>query len=152
MGRSLTLAQYVRRRNGVPLGHRRSLANMLDRSLGAGSLAGFWRHWNPIWSYGLGRYILAPLRRVFPASLALVLTFAVSGLLHDIVIAAIRMEITLLFTPWFLFVGLAVVSGEHFGWNFAGLPWAARAGINLACILVAFTLSQVTMTAIGLEL
>jgi hypothetical protein len=32
----LTLAQYVRRRTGVPLGASGSLRNMLHRSLGAG--------------------------------------------------------------------------------------------------------------------
>ena len=37
--KTLTLAQYVRNRNGVPLGASGSLGNMLKRSLGAGSFA-----------------------------------------------------------------------------------------------------------------
>jgi len=60
--RKLTLAQYVRRRNGVPLGASGSLRNMFYRSLGAGSIAGFWRYWNPVFGYYLGRYIYAPLK------------------------------------------------------------------------------------------
>lgn len=47
--RTTTLSEYVERRNGVPLGARGSLANMLRRSLGARSFAGFWRYWSPIW-------------------------------------------------------------------------------------------------------
>lgn len=65
-----TLAQYVALRNGVPLGDGRSLRNMLQRSFGAASFAGFWQQWNPIWGYGLGRYVYAPLRRVLLPALA----------------------------------------------------------------------------------
>ena len=57
----LSLAQYVLRRNGVPLGAPHSLQNMLYRSFGAGTYAGFWQYWNPIWGYGLGKYVYAPL-------------------------------------------------------------------------------------------
>ena len=47
--KSLTLSQYVKFRNGVPLGDSQSLSNMLHRSLGAASFAEFWQYWNPIW-------------------------------------------------------------------------------------------------------
>lgn len=43
MPRSLTLRRYVRHRYGVSLGHRDCMRNMLARSFGAGTLAGFWR-------------------------------------------------------------------------------------------------------------
>ncbi|MXP46881.1 acyltransferase [Altererythrobacter luteolus] len=149
MARHLTLAQYVRRRNGVPLGHKRSLQNMLGRSLGASSLAGFWRHWNPIWSYGLGRYILSPLQRVAPQWLALVVTFAVSGVLHDLVMMAIRKEIVLLFTPWFSIQGIAVVISSHFGWSFDTWPWPARAAMNLAYIIAGLALAFAARLNLG---
>jgi len=68
----LTLVQYVERRNGVPLGDSNSLRNMLQRSFGAASFAGFWQYWNPIWGYGLGKYVYSPLRRVLPAVIALI--------------------------------------------------------------------------------
>ncbi len=60
--RSLTLGQYVQHRNGVPLGDGKSLQNMLHRSLGAASFAGFWQYWNPIWGYGLGKINMCILR------------------------------------------------------------------------------------------
>ncbi len=116
---------------------------MLDRSLGAGSLAGFWRHWNPIWSYGLGRFVLGPLRLVLPPWAALILTFGVSGLLHDLVIVASRGGPAFLFTPWFLMMGIAVVVTDAMGWSFERLPWAARAGLNLIVILAGFALAFV---------
>ncbi len=55
MPRDLSLADYVQRRNGVALGARRSMRNMLWRSLGAGSFAKFWHYWNPIWGLLLGQ-------------------------------------------------------------------------------------------------
>ena len=61
--RNLTLAQYVKRRNGVALGYSGSFSNMLHRSFGAGTLAKFWQYWNPIWGYYLGRYIHGPLKK-----------------------------------------------------------------------------------------
>ena len=82
--RDLTLSEYVRRRNGVAMGAPGSLSNMLARSLGAGSFGEFWRYWNPIWGYGLGKYVFAPLKKALPPALALVATFVVSGALHDL--------------------------------------------------------------------
>ncbi len=57
--RSLSLGEYVQRRNGAPLGGAGSLRIMLHRSLGARSFAAFWQHWNPIWGYALGRFAYA---------------------------------------------------------------------------------------------
>ena len=65
-------SEYVERRNGVPLGSPGSLRGVLRRSLGADTLGGFWRHWNPIWGYYLGRYVNAPLRRVMPSGVSVV--------------------------------------------------------------------------------
>lgn len=137
---SVTLAQYVRRRNGVPLGARGSLENMLYRSLGAGSFAEFWQYWNPIWGYALGRYVYAPLRRILPAAFALILTFAVSGGIHDAVIMLVRGSVAFLFVPWFVLMSLFVVAGQALRVDYSQLPWAGRLMVNLAytlgCLLV----------------
>lgn len=127
----LTLAQYVHRRNGVPLGHASSLRNMLYRSFGAGSFAKFWQYWNPIWGYGLGKFVYAPLQRYFPSALALLLTFVTSGIIHDLVTMAIRRSITFFFTPWFFLLGLGVLAGRFAKMNVSSYPWWFRAGINL---------------------
>jgi hypothetical protein len=136
----LTLAQYVHRQNGVPLGAPRSLQNMLYRSFGAGTLAGFWQYWNPVWGYGLGKYVYSPFQRNLPSWLALILTFVVSGGLHDLVIMAIRQSAAFIFTPWFFLLGVGVVIGRTLGIDFSGQPWGIRAGINLTYLVACFGL------------
>ncbi len=83
---------------------------MLRRSFGAQSFAGFWQYWNPIFGYGLGKYVYAPLRTYLPAFIALILTFVICGLGHDLITMALRQEITFLFTPWFFFLGSGVAN------------------------------------------
>ena len=150
MGRKATLFSYVRRRTGVPLGGRGSLVNMLSRSLGASSFAGFWRHWNPMWGYGLSRYVFSPLRRRLPAPVALILTFLASGLIHDAVIIAVRGELAFVFAPWFLFLALGLLLGEATGLNFGRWVWPARAAIVLLYIAAALALSLVLTESLGL--
>lgn len=140
----MTLAEYVRRRNGVPLGAPGSLGNMLRRSFGAPSFEGFWRHWNPIWSYGLGRFVYGPVRRRLPAAVAVLATFAVSGLLHDAAATLVHRGAVFVTTPWFLLVGLGVVLGRWFGMDLSGAPPWARGAAHLtwigACLALALQL------------
>lgn len=131
----LNLSHYIRKRNGVPLGHKNSLKNMLNRSLGAGKFSVFWRYWNPIWSYYLGKYIFKPLKKVLPAALALLITFIFCGFLHDVVIILVRNRIILLFTPWFLFMGCCVILTNWIKMNYSHFVWPIRALINLLFIL-----------------
>ena len=131
-----TLAEYVVLRNGVPLGDGRSLRNMLERSFGAASFAGFWQYWNPIWGYGLGRYVYAPLRRVLPPAVAFILTFAISGGLHDLATMAVRWSPAFLFTPWFVLLGMGAVVGRVAGMDLGQRPFWLRAAVNLAYLVV----------------
>ena len=133
---TLTLSQYVEFRNGVPLGDSQSLSNMLHRSLGAASFAEFWQYWNPIWGYGLGRYVYAPLRRVLPPVVAFILTFAISGGLHDLATMAVSRSPALLFTPWFVLMAIGAVLGRVAGMDLAKRPFWIRAGVNLAYLVV----------------
>jgi hypothetical protein len=114
---------------------------MLHRSLGAGSFARFWLYWNPIWGYALGRYIHAPLRRFLPSALALVLTFVVSGAIHDLVATIVRGEPYVLFTLWFLLMSIAVLVGQYFSIVYAAYPFIIRAAINLSIVSTCFALA-----------
>ena len=145
----LTLGQYVLRRNGVPLGAPHSVQNMLYRSFGAGTFAGFWQYWNPIWGYGLGRFVYAPLQRSLPSWLALILTFAVSGGLHDLVIMALRRSAAFIFTPWFFLLGIGVVVGTILGIDFSSQTWGTRAGINLTYLVACFGLMLLAKQILG---
>ena len=145
-GRNLTLAQYIVRRNGVPAGARGGLRNMLSRSLGASSFAGFWRHWNPVFGYALGRFVFVPLKRIAPPFLALVATFVFSGLLHDAVTALVRGAPAFFFTPWFFFLGVGVLGGQAAEMDTSGYSWGVRAAVNLAyvalCLLLALAVGR----------
>lgn len=129
------LSEYVERRNGVALGARGSLAQMLHRSLGADTFSGFWHHWNPIWGYYLGRFVNAPLRRVMPAAAAVVATFIVSGAIHDAAIFAVTGSPTALFVPSFAVLGLMVVLSKRFGIRYGFQAWRVRAVINVALVV-----------------
>ena len=109
----MNLSDYVKKRNGVPLGATDSLRNMLFRSLGAGRFSIFWKYWNPIWGFYLGNYNFKPLKVIFPPALSLIITFVVCGFIHDLVIMALKREFILQLTPSFLFMGLSVVSGDY---------------------------------------
>lgn len=141
--RGISLGQYVRRRNGVSLGGSGSLKNMLQRSFGARSFAGFWRYWNPIFGYYLSRYVYSPTSRFAPRWLALLVTFLICGGLHDIVTFLFRGWTQFLFTLWFFFFSLGVMLGEKLGLNMVQLPLWLRAAIHLmylcTCLILAIS-------------
>ena len=137
----LTLNQYVKLRNGVPQGDSKSLRNMLERSFGATSFARFWQYWNPIWGYGLGKYIYSPISRILPAAVALIMTFVVSGLLHDLVTMALIGSVTFFFTPWFLILGLGVALGRAAGMDLSGRSFWMRVTINFAYLAIGAALT-----------
>lgn len=131
----LTLADYVRRRNGVPLGGSGALRKMLKRSLGAPSIAGFWQYWNPIFGYYLGKFIFRPSRAAgLPDWLATLLTFSVSGAVHDIAASMITRQLVFVCTPWFWFMGIGLLVSRSLGMNMKGWPPVARAASHLTYI------------------
>jgi len=146
----MTLAQYVRRRNGVPLGASGALRNMLHRSLGASSFAGFWQYWNPVFGYGLARFVDAPLRGVLPSPVALVMTFVVCGFFHDLVAMSIRGSPTFPFSTWFLILGVGVVLGRAVGMDLSDRSWAVRACVNLTYLVVCLVVAIVARRILGI--
>lgn len=138
---NLTLVQYVHLRNGVPLRDARSLRNMLYRSLGVASFAAFWRYWNPIWGYGLGKYVCSPLRRILPPGAAFIITFIISGSIHDLVTMAISRSFAFLFTPWFFLLGVGAVLGRTIGMDLSCHSWWVRASINLVYLIFCLALT-----------
>lgn len=146
----ITLSRYVEWRTGVPLGARGSLVGMLRRSLGAGTFAGFWRHWNPIWGYYLSRHVNTPLRRLVPAAPALVVTFLVSGAIHDLAVSLVTGSATFLFVPWFGALGIGVVVTSSVGLDFGSHPWLVRAGVNVGFVLIGLGLALGARRVLGL--
>lgn len=126
----LSLSEYVKRRNGVAMGAKGSLRNMLSRALGAGSFPIFWHYWNPIWGYYLSRYVMEPIRFILPRWCAVICTFSVSGFLHDVAVSLVKWKIIFIFTPWFAGMGLLVICSEYWRFSYHSKPWLVRALIN----------------------
>ncbi|WP_299806149.1 acyltransferase [uncultured Shewanella sp.] len=142
MYRTITLSEYVKKRNGVALGASGSMTNMLKRSLGASSFYLFWQYWNPIWGYYLSRNIMKPLSQLFPLWLAIIFTFAVSGALHDLAITLVKLKLTFFFTPWFTLMSFIVLATKKFGISYREYHWLIRASINISLVIVCLVLTR----------
>ena len=136
MKSKLSLAQYVKKRNGVPLGASDSMKNMLSRSFGASSFPVFWHYWNPIWGYYLSRNVMRPVANFLPITLASFITFLVSGALHDIAVSIIKWKTIFFFTPWFGLMGLMVIGSKGVGISYGHVSWPVRALINASFIFI----------------
>lgn len=132
----MTLGEYVKKRNGVPIGHPQSLSRNLHRSLGAKNFSSFWNYWNPIFGYYLGIKIFKPLKRLLPPQLSLVITFIFCGIIHDVVTILFRGQTSFLFSCWFLLMAIAVIISNYFNQNLAQYRWIVRSIANLFIILI----------------
>ena len=142
MHRTITLSEYVKKLNGIALGSSGPMTNMLKRSLGASSFYLFWQYWNPIWGYYLSRKIMKPLSDLLPIWLAIIMTFAVSGALHDLAITLVKWELTVFFTPWFSLMSLIVLATKKLGISYSDYHWLVRAFINISLITACLFLTR----------
>jgi hypothetical protein len=76
-----------------------------------------------------------------PFWLATILTFVVSGGLHDIAVILVKWRITFFFTPWFFIMGLLVVVTKQLNISYRTYSWLIRAVFNLAFILMSLMLT-----------
>src|SRR6218665_676393 len=143
----MNLSEYVKKRNGLPIGHSGSLRNHLTRSLGARNFSAFWNFWNPVFGYYLGKKIFKPLKRVIPVTFALIFTFIFCGIVHDLVTTLIRGRLSLFFSVWFLIMGTAVAITQYNNYDFSKKQWVYRAATNLliigVCILLTILLNGI---------
>ena len=138
---ALSLKQYVKRRNGVPLGASGSLTNMLKNALGAKNFSQFWLYWNPIWGYYLATKIQKPLTQFLPHSIALILTFSISGLLHALAVSLIKKEIFFVCTPWFSVMSLVVIASQKLSMDMSKFPFIIRAFIHSSTVVICYWVS-----------
>jgi hypothetical protein len=141
-----SLSEYVKYRTGVALGAKGSLVNVFKRSFGAGSIQEFWQYWNPIWGYYLAILIYHPSRKFLPKYLDILITFLVSGLIHDFAVWVFKGKFSLLITLMFLFFSLGLIISEVFKINYSGFSLLFRIVFNLmylsACVFLAvFTMN-----------
>jgi len=125
----MTLTKYIEHRLGKTAGEQ--AINFLGRPFGADSFAGFWRYWNPVWSYYLSYFCYTPLRSRVPRPLAVLLTFLFCGVVHDLPFVAGASLVggrgaSFTLTAFFGLTGCLVLLTEHLRIRFARLPMAAR--------------------------
>jgi len=142
MHKTITLSEYVKKRNGVALGASGSMTNMLKRSLGASSFYLFWQYWNPIWGYYLSCKVMKPLSQLLPIWLAIIMTFAVSGALHDLAITVVKWKLTFFFTPWFTLMSFIVLATKNLGISYREYHWLIRASINISLVAVCLVVTR----------
>jgi len=139
------LFEYVKRRNGVPIGNAKSLQYNLQRSIGAKNFSTFWNFWNPIFGYYLGVNVFKPLKRIFPTTISLILTFIFCGMIHDFVTILFRDDLSLFFSVWFLFMGITVVVTKYINYDLSEKKWIYRAITNVLiigfCLLITILLN-----------
>lgn len=138
----ISLSDYIKRRNGVPLGHSKSLENMLKRSLGAKSFDLFWVYWNPIWNYYLTKYIYKPLNKLTQKYIAVVFTFAVSGFIHDVVGFLIYKKMSLFITIWFAIMGIVVIASKKIRLEYSSQNRAFNCCCNILFIVFSFLVTK----------
>lgn len=130
-----TFAQYQRRRLGPASSEWRAIMTMLRRSLSAPTFGEFWRYWNPLFAYYLYYRCYRPLTRFLPRSPSVVLTFAVSGAVHDLFASLVVRQPFVFCTPVFALFGVYVVAEEMSGFKLKGSPGWFRAVYHLALIV-----------------
>src|SRR5690554_5488829 len=94
------------------------IRNMFLKPFVTSSLRSFWKYWNPSWGYFLLFYCYKPIKTIFPHWVALIITFLVSGLFHDIIYIIPMMinEVEFVFpfiTVWFLLISIGILLTDY---------------------------------------
>lgn len=141
-----SLSDYVKSVNGVPLGHPKSLRKMLYNSFGAYSFSAFWKYWNPIWSYYLRYFVYRPLRNYLPQKIDVLITFLISGGIHDLAVKLLTSQWSLTITTWFAIMALVVVLESYLHISLKNVSLPIRAMIFLTTIAVSYLLARLLLT------
>ena len=145
----MTMYDYIKKRNGVPIGHPSSLKNNLYRAFGAKDFATFWRYWNPIFGYTLGKYVYKPLKKTLPSSIALLITFIFCGSFHDLITIIFRKRTSFFFTICFTFFGLLVLLTQFAHIKSSSKKWISKALLNIICLILCFLFTYVCQKLIS---
>lgn len=94
------------------------IRNMFFKPFVSSSFKSFWKYWNPSWGYFLLFYCYKPIKTIFPDWAALIITFLISGLVHDIIYIIPMMinEVEFVFpfiTVWFLIISIGILLTEY---------------------------------------
>ena len=128
----VSLQAYLDHRLGRGRPWWRQTYDVLVGPLLAPSFAGFWRLWNPVWGYYLLYWCYRPARRVLPRAAAVLMTFAASGLAHNLLAVALSRRVNPFVTVWFTLYGVVAVVSDALGMDLSRFPGPVRVAVNLA--------------------
>ena len=125
------------------------LGHMFSRAFGASDFTRFWQHWNPFVGYFLAYFCFAPLRRFAPRPLCLIVTFAVNGLLHDLVYVwpfsfarTERLPFPFpVFTLCLVMIAVIILAAERHRFTLAHLSLPMRVACHLLALVGPFAFS-----------
>ena len=123
------------------------IRNMFFKPFVSSSFKSFWKYWNPTWGFYLLFYCYKPLKTVFPAWVALVITFLISGLFHDIIyiVPMMMKKVQFVFpfiTVWFFIISLGIILSEYLQMNFNKINLTVRPIFHLGYLVVTFILTR----------
>lgn len=123
------------------------IRNMFFKPFVSSSFRFFWKYWNPSWGYYLLFYCYKPIKTIFPDWAALIITFLISGLFHDIlyIVPMMIKEVRFVFpfiTIWFLIISVGILVTEYFQINFNKINVKLRPIIHLGYLVGTFILAR----------
>ncbi|NDJ61108.1 MAG: hypothetical protein GYB67_08280 [Chloroflexi bacterium] len=130
-----TYRQYAQRTLGHPASEWAAIRSMFRRAFRSPTFAGFWRYWNPLFAYYLYYLCYRPLAQWLPRPPAVLITFALSGAIHDVFASLVTRRVFVLFTPVFAVYGLWVILEEYFGLTLTWAPVWLRATAHTITLL-----------------
>jgi MBOAT, membrane-bound O-acyltransferase family len=138
--RRIPLRTYVDYRLGRDRPWWRQSYEVVVGPLLAPSFSAFWRAWNPVWGYYLYYWVYEPARRLLPRPVAMLVTFAASGVAHNLIAVLLSGRLDPSVTAWFVLYGAVAVAGEALHMDLSRLPWPARAAVNMAYLVGCYQL------------
>lgn len=140
--RGLSMGAYLERRLG-PTPYRMQCYRVLVAPFLAASFSQFWAGWNPVWAYWLSRSVYRPLRRIWPRPPAMIATFAVSGVVHNVIAVGVTQRLSLFTTLFFCAVGVVGVGSEVLDVRWDALPRPLRPPLILGHLYLTFHVCSV---------
>ncbi|GAB4456672.1 MAG: hypothetical protein Fur0044_50450 [Anaerolineae bacterium] len=140
----ISLTAYITRRLGYSA--KDQAINFLAKPFGAASFTEFWQYWNPVWGYYLHYYGYRPLRKHLSRPIAVLMTFFVCGLAHDLpfvllAYAGAGQPPLFTLTVFFSLIGSLVIVTEKVRFQFAGAPVEVRWIIHGAVLMVCYQMA-----------
>lgn len=115
---------------------------MFKQSFGADTFGRFWQNWNPLFSYYLMYKVYKPLKSFLPRWMSVLITFAVSGALHDLFASIVLQKWYSQFTLMFVLFALWVIIEAMIPISLKNIPVWIRPLYHLFLIVSLFIIAS----------